>query len=198
MGRGLQRIDQQLACALAGQPAKLVGINHHHHRPSPTLNSLSQPNVANMHAGLAAFRVCRIEKHQGRASMETLKTAPNTVDKYIAAFSPQVQVILRRIRQVVREAAPEAQEVISYRMPALKQQGILVYFAAFKNHIGLYPPATGDTQIQKAIAPYAGEKGNLRFPFDKPIPYDLIARITELRLKQNLEKAASKHTKVRP
>jgi uncharacterized protein YdhG (YjbR/CyaY superfamily) len=83
-------------------------------------------------------------------------------------------------------------------MPALKQNGILVYFAAFKSHIGLYPPVTGDTSIQKAIAPYAGEKGNLRFPLDKPIPYDLIARITEFRVKQDSAKAAAKRRKVNP
>jgi uncharacterized protein YdhG (YjbR/CyaY superfamily) len=122
---------------------------------------------------------------------------PMTVDEYIAAFSPNVQSILQRVRQVVCTAAPEAQEVISYRMPALKQGGILVYFAAFKNHIGLYPPVHGDSDIEKAIAPYAGEKGNLRFPFDKPIPYDLIARITALRLKQTLAKAAVKRKKAK-
>jgi uncharacterized protein YdhG (YjbR/CyaY superfamily) len=121
--------------------------------------------------------------------------APTTVDEYIAAFSPEVQSILQRVRKVVCEAAPEAQEVISYRMPALKQRGILVYFAAFKNHIGLYPPASGDPGIEEAIAPYAGDKGNLRFPFDRPIPYDLIARVTAFRLKQNLAKVAIKRKK---
>jgi len=125
------------------------------------------------------------------------EAVPSTVDEYIAAFSPEVQNILRRIRQVVREAAPEAQEMISYRMPALKQGGILVYFAAFKSHVGLYPPVSGDPGIEKAIAPYAGEKGNLRFPFDQPIPYDLIARVTAFRLKQNLAKAALKRTRAR-
>ncbi len=124
-------------------------------------------------------------------------TAPTTVDEYISAFSPEVQSILQRVRQVVHDAAPEAHEVISYRMPALKQGGILVYFAAFKGHIGLYPPVSGDPGIEKAIAPYAGEKGNLRFPIDKPIPYDLIARITALRLKQNLAKSPIKRTKAK-
>ena len=121
--------------------------------------------------------------------------APTTVDEYIAAFPPEVRRILQRVRQVARAAAPEAKEVISYRMPALKQDGVLVYFAAFKNHIGLYPPVRGDSDIAKAVAPYAGETGNLRFPFDEPIPYDLIARITALRLKQNLAKAALKRTR---
>jgi uncharacterized protein YdhG (YjbR/CyaY superfamily) len=129
--------------------------------------------------------------------MESNRTVPKTVDEYIEGFSPEVQAILRRVRQVVREAAPQAQEVISYRMPALKQNGILVYFAAFKGHIGLYPPVAGDTRLHKAIAPYAGEKGNLRFPYDKPIPYELIARITELRVKQDSAKAATKRAKAR-
>jgi uncharacterized protein YdhG (YjbR/CyaY superfamily) len=123
--------------------------------------------------------------------------APTTVDEYIAAFSPDIRSILQRVRQVVREAAPEAQEVISYRMPAFKQAGVLVYFAAFKSHIGLYPPVSGDPDMEKAITPYAGEKGNLRFPFAKPIPYDLIARITALRLEQNLAKEQSKRARAK-
>jgi uncharacterized protein YdhG (YjbR/CyaY superfamily) len=117
-------------------------------------------------------------------------TAPTTVDAYMAALPPNV-------RKAALAAAPEAQEVISYRMPALKQHGILVYYAAFKSHIGLYPPVRGDADIDQAIAPYAGEKGNLRFPFDQPIPYELITRITALRLKQNLAKAAMKHLKTK-
>jgi uncharacterized protein YdhG (YjbR/CyaY superfamily) len=130
--------------------------------------------------------------------METRQVPANTIDEYISGFSPEVQAILRRVRQTVQEAAPEAQEVISYRMPAFKQDGIILFFAAFRNHIGLYPPVAGDSRFQKAIAPYAGEKGNLRFPLDKPIPYELIARITALRLRQNLAKAVSKRSKVKP
>lgn len=117
---------------------------------------------------------------------------PQGIDEYIAAFPPEVQAILERIRSTVREAAPDAQEVISYRMPAFKLNGILVYFAAFKKHIGLYPPMKGDARLERAIARYAGEKGNLRFPLDQPIPYDLIARIVKLRVKQNLAKEAAK------
>lgn len=109
-----------------------------------------------------------------------------------------MQVILQRVRQVVREAAPLAREVISYRMPAVKQNGVLVYFAAFKNHIGLYPPVSGDTSLLKAIAPYVGEKGNVRFPFDKPIPYDLISHITALRARQDAAKAEGKRKKKKP
>jgi len=130
--------------------------------------------------------------------MKTSPTPPTTIGEYIAAFPPEVQSILERVRQVVREAAPEAQEVISYRMPAFKQGGILVYFAAFKSHLGLYPPVRGDADIEEAIAPYAGEKGNLRFPLGEPIPYELIARITALRLRQNLAKASTQRSRTGP
>lgn len=124
--------------------------------------------------------------------MQSARTVPTNVDEYIAGFAPEVQAILQRIRQIVREAAPQAQEVISYRMPAFKQHGILLYYAAFKGHIGLYPPVSGDASLQKALAVYAGEKGNLRFPFDRPIPYYLIARVAALRVKQDAAKAAGK------
>jgi len=124
--------------------------------------------------------------------MATDRATPQSIDDYIAAFPPEVQAILQRIRSTIRNAAPDAQEIISYRMPAFTQNGILVYFAAFKKHIGLYPPVSGDASLEKAIAPYAGEKGNLKFPLDQPIPYDLIERIVKLRVKQNLAKAATK------
>jgi uncharacterized protein YdhG (YjbR/CyaY superfamily) len=127
--------------------------------------------------------------------MATGRATPNNIDEYIAAFTPDVQTILERIRLTIHNAAPDAQETISYRIPAFTQHGILVYFAAFKNHIGLYPPVSGDAKLEKAISPYAGEKGNLRFPLSQPIPYDLIERIVKLRLKQNLAKAAAKRKK---
>ena len=123
--------------------------------------------------------------------MATSRSAPANVDQYIATFPPEVQAVLQRVRQVVRDAAPDAQEVISYQMPAFKLNGILVYFAAFKNHIGFYPPIRGDARIEKAASPYAGEKGNLRFPLDRPIPFDLISRLTKLRVKQDLARAAT-------
>jgi uncharacterized protein YdhG (YjbR/CyaY superfamily) len=118
------------------------------------------------------------------------RKAPRNIDDYISGFAPDVQRVLRRIRATVRKAAPGAEETISYQMPAFVQDGVLVYFAAFKAHIGLYPPVRGDAVIEKAVAPYAGEKGNLRFPLDEPIPYGLITRIVKLRVKQNLAKAA--------
>jgi len=124
------------------------------------------------------------------------RKAPKTIDEYIAASSPDVKAILRKVRSTIRSAAPDAEETISYRIPAFRQNGILVYFAAFKNHIGLYPPPIkADAALEKAIAKYAGEKGNLRFPLDQPIPYALIKRIVTLRVKQNMEKAAAKKAK---
>lgn len=127
--------------------------------------------------------------------MAQSRPAQTNIDEYIAAFPTRIQTILKKIRQTIHNTAPEAEEIVSYRMPAFRQDGILVYFAAFKNHIGLYPPVSGDAKIKKAIAPYAGEKGNLRFPLDQPIPYDLIERIVKFRLKQNLAKAAEKRKK---
>ena len=110
---------------------------------------------------------------------------PRTIDEYIGSFSPAVQAILEEIRSVVRKAAPGAEETISYRMPAFRLNGILVYFAAFKKHIGLYPPIRGDTKLEEAIAPYTGDKGSLKFPLDLPIPYVLIEKIVKLKVKQN-------------
>jgi len=110
---------------------------------------------------------------------------PATIDEYIAGFAPGTQELLEQVRQTVHAAAPEAREVISYRIPAFKQHGILVYFAAFKRHIGFYPPVRGDSELELAVAPYAGEKGNLRFAMDRPLPLDLIDRITRLRLQQD-------------
>ena len=117
---------------------------------------------------------------------------PPSVDAYIAAFPPEVQATLRKVRATVMAAAPDAHEIISYRMPALRQHGVLVYYAAFKNHIGFYPPIKGDARLEQASARYAGEKGNLRFPLDEPIPYALIARLTQLRARQDTAAAKAK------
>jgi uncharacterized protein YdhG (YjbR/CyaY superfamily) len=115
--------------------------------------------------------------------------ADSNISEYIAAAPSDVQPVLRKIRATISAAAPEAQEVISYRMPAFRMHGILVYFAAFKAHIGLFPPVSGDAALKKAVAPFAGPKGNLRFPLDKPIPYALIKRIVRLRVKQDIARS---------
>ena len=117
---------------------------------------------------------------------------PNDIDGYISQCPADVQATLQEVREAIRRAAPDAEEVMSYQMPAVRQHGILVYFAAWKQHIGLYPPITGDKTIEKAIARYAGPKGNLQFPLDEPMPLKLIERIVKLRVKQDAEKAAAK------
>jgi uncharacterized protein YdhG (YjbR/CyaY superfamily) len=122
-------------------------------------------------------------------------TKPKDIDAYISQFPADVQAVLEKVRATIHKATPEARETISYQMPAFKQQGILIYFAAWKKHIGLYPPISGDKALEKAVARYAGPKGNLQFPLDEPIPYDLIERIVKLRVKQDTEKAAARRKK---
>lgn len=122
------------------------------------------------------------------------RTAPATIDAYLSGLSPETHEILQKIRQIVRNAAPDAQEVISYQMPAFKLTGILLFVGAFKQHIGIYPPIKGDAKLEKAVAPYAGEKGNLRFPLARPIPYDLIERIVRLRVTQDRVKTTAKRS----
>ena len=112
-------------------------------------------------------------------------SSPKDIDEYIAAFPPEVRSILEAIRLTIKQAAPQARETISYQIPSFRLNGTLVYFAAFKNHVGFYPPVRGDTKLEKAVAPYSGEKGSLRFPLDNPIPYALIKRIVKLRVRQN-------------
>ena len=123
--------------------------------------------------------------------MPSGRAKPKDIDDYIASFSPEVQAILEKIRLTIKNAAPDAQETISYNMPTFWLNGALVYFAAFKKHIGFYPPVKRDTRLEKAISTYAGEKGNLQFPLDQPIPYGLIRRIVKLRVKQNSAKTRS-------
>lgn len=118
-------------------------------------------------------------------AMAGKRTTPRDIDEYISGFAPEVRLILERIRSTIRRAAPGAQETISYQIPAFRQNGVLVYFAAFKKHIGFYPPVRGDAALEKAVGRYAGEKGNLRFPLDEPIPYALIARIVKFRVRQD-------------
>jgi len=120
---------------------------------------------------------------------------PKDIDSYISQFPHDVQAILEKVRETIRLAAPEAKETISYMMPAFRQHGILVYFAAWEKHIGMYPPISGNKTLEKALARYSGPKGNLQFPLDEPIPYDLIDRIVKLRVKQDTAKAAAERAK---
>jgi len=123
--------------------------------------------------------------------METNRKAPKTIDEYIAAFPRDVQEILEKIRQTIHKAAPAAEEAISYKMPCFKLKGNLVYFAAFKKHIGFYPIPSGIEKFKDELSKYEQGKGSVQFPLDKPIPYDLIGRIVEFRAQENLNKAAA-------
>jgi uncharacterized protein YdhG (YjbR/CyaY superfamily) len=114
------------------------------------------------------------------------------IDSYISQFPAAVQAVLEKVRATIRQAAPEAKETISYLMPSFKQHGIMVHFAAWKEHIGLYPPISGDKALEKSVARYAGPKGNLQFPLGEPIPYDLIERIVKLRVRQDSARAAAR------
>ena len=121
--------------------------------------------------------------------LKTEDAIPKSIDQYIAAFSPEVQSVLRKVRATVRKASPDAKEKISYRMPTFTLEGNLVHFAAFKAHIGFYPPVRGNEQLMRDVARYAGPKGNLRFPLDERIPYGLTSRIVKARVRENLQRA---------
>ena len=125
--------------------------------------------------------------------MSTNQSAPTTIDAYLATFPLEVQALLQQIRQVIHEAVPNLGEAISYGMPSFTLNGqYLLYFAAYKKHIGLYPAPTGVEEFQEAVALYGGGKGTLKFPLDKPIPFDLIHRVVQFRAKEQAEKAAAK------
>jgi len=129
--------------------------------------------------------------------MRTDRPHAESIDEYIAGFPPDVQDILHKIRTTIKEAAPDAEEAIRYQMPTFVLQGNLVHFAAFKNHIGLYPTPSGTERFRMELAPYETGKGSIRFPLNKPIPYGLISRIVEFRVKENLGKAEAKGKKKR-
>jgi uncharacterized protein YdhG (YjbR/CyaY superfamily) len=120
------------------------------------------------------------------------KAAISTIDDYIASFPKNVQKILKSLHKTIKTAAPEAVERISYRMPAFSQNGILVYFAAFKNHIGFYPTASGVKAFKKELSVYNGGKGSIQFPIDKPLPLALISRIVKFKVSENIEKSKKK------
>jgi len=121
--------------------------------------------------------------------MKAIKTAaPKNVDEYVTAQPKNVQAILNKLRTTIRSAAPKAEEVISYQMPAYKYKGMLVFFAAWQNHIGLYP-AGRLMAFEKDLARYERSKGTIKFPLDKRIPFGLISKIVKFRVKENEEKA---------
>jgi uncharacterized protein YdhG (YjbR/CyaY superfamily) len=120
--------------------------------------------------------------------MKKKSVAANSVDEYLELYPPIVRKSLQKLRQTIKAAAPEAEEMISYQMPAYKYKGVLVYFAAYKNHIGLYPTAAGIKAFQKELSVYEGSKGTVRFPIDKPLPLGLVSKIVKFRVKENVAK----------
>ncbi len=121
--------------------------------------------------------------------MKADQATPKNIDEYIAAFSEEVQEILEKISATIRKAAPDAEEKISYQIPTFTLNGgYLIYFAAYKKHIGIYPVSIGNAKLDEELSPYLSGKGTAKFPLDKPIPFDLISRIVKLKVKENLEK----------
>jgi len=117
---------------------------------------------------------------------------PKDIDEYIAGFPKDVQKILNKIRSTIKKAAPKAEEAISYQIPTFRLNGNLIHFAAYKNHIGLYPAPRAVEKFKKELERYGAGKSTVTFPLDEPIPHDLITKIVEFRAKQNLEKAKEK------
>jgi uncharacterized protein YdhG (YjbR/CyaY superfamily) len=117
----------------------------------------------------------------------TKKTLRN-FDAYLERFPKNVQRLLQKMRLTIKKAAPQAKETISYGIPAFTLNGLLVWFAAHKNHIGFYPRASAIAAFKKELSAYKGAKGSVQFPFDKPLPLALISRIVKYRMNQNLSK----------
>lgn len=122
-------------------------------------------------------------------------TSPTTIDEYIAGYPPEVQAILKKVRSTIKSAAPDAVEAIKYQIPTFVLNGNLVSFAAYKQHIGLYPIPAGTQKFQKAIAVYRAAKSTLRFPLDEPIPYDLISQLVKYLVKERVPGAKAKPRK---
>lgn len=121
--------------------------------------------------------------------MKTSRRTPRDIDDYIAGFPEDVQKILKKVKATIKKTAPDAEETISYQIPTFKLNGrYLIYFAGFKNHISLYPAPRGAKEFKTELAAYEGGKGTVQFPLDKPIPFDLIKRIVEFKVKENQEK----------
>lgn len=132
-----------------------------------------------------ATRRPKADEPSAKTGAAATRAAVSSVDEYIASFPPAVQAMLQEVLATIRRAAPQAEERISYRMPAFFQAGVVVYLGAFQKHLGLYPPVA-DAALKAQAAPWAGPKGNLQFPYSQPMPHDLIAAIVRARLQANL------------
>jgi uncharacterized protein YdhG (YjbR/CyaY superfamily) len=123
--------------------------------------------------------------------MITSPAAPKDIDEYIAGFPEEVQEILEKLRMVIREAAPDAEEAIKYRMPTFTLKGNLVHFAAFRKHIGFYPAPKGIEEFKDELSVYKGAKGSVQFPLGEPLPFELVSRIVKFRVRKNMERSRS-------
>ena len=115
------------------------------------------------------------------------KQSVTSIDDYITGFPGDVQEVLKKVRSIIKATAPDAEETISYQIPTFKLNGNLVHFAAFKNHIGFYPTPSGIEAFKRELSPYETAKGSVKFPLNKPIPYDLVRRVVEFRVKENTD-----------
>jgi uncharacterized protein YdhG (YjbR/CyaY superfamily) len=125
--------------------------------------------------------------------MKAASTKFKTVDEYIYTFPASTQKILKDIRKTIHDAAPKAEDVISYNMPAAKLNGILVYYAAYENHVGFYPTGSGIEAFKNQLEDYKFSKGAIQFPIDKPMPLNLITKIVKFRMKEVQEKEKAKN-----
>jgi uncharacterized protein YdhG (YjbR/CyaY superfamily) len=124
--------------------------------------------------------------------MKTILAKFKTVDEYLSALPANTKAILKEVRKTIKKAAPQAEELISYNIPAFTLHGRLVYYAAFKNHIGFYPVSSAIKAFRKELSDYKTSKGTIQFPLDRPIPFVLITKIVKFRVQENLEKAKAK------
>lgn len=127
--------------------------------------------------------------------MESTRRKFKTVDEYFSLFPPSTKSILRKMRETIKQAAPQAEELISYNMPAFKFHGALVYYAAYEHHIGFYPTASPMTVFKKELADYKTSKGAIQFPIGEPIPTALVKKIVKFKVNENLEKERMKAKK---
>jgi uncharacterized protein YdhG (YjbR/CyaY superfamily) len=118
--------------------------------------------------------------------MEPGKRAPKSIDDYIGDFPKDVQRILRKLRSTIKKAAPQAQETISYQIPTFTLRGYLVHFAAFKDHVSLFPTSSPMKTFQTELSPYKVSRGTIQFPLDRPLPLTLVSRIVKFRVRENV------------
>ena len=127
--------------------------------------------------------------------MEQEKGGVGSIDEYIALYPEDKQALLQQLRATIRASAPDAKEIISYGMPAFALNGNLVYFSAAKNHIGFYPTGSGIEAFKDELSDYESSKGSVKFPLNRPLPLDLISKIVQYRVTQNLNKTTAKPRK---